>query len=412
LAGIYIHVPFCRHKCPYCNFFSPATTKYRDPFLSALKKEIQRRRDYLEGEPVNTIYFGGGTPSLYRPGVLQEIIEMLMACNAFPDSASVENPLAPVTHSPVSKKEASPISTPPREMAKNIREITIEINPEDVTGPFVNELKHSSFNRFSVGIQSFSDNELVWLKRPHTAHQAIQAVRKLQEAGFENISIDLIYGIPNSTTTSWQQNLKTAFSLNVPHISAYALTIEPGTPLAWMVKNKKTQAVDEKVQVSQFKRLMKTARDHGFYQYEISNFSLPEKHSLHNTNYWMSIPYLGLGPSAHSYNGKSRRWNVSSISGYLELLNTGNCFYEEETLAPAQKYNEYVMTSLRTMWGCDRQKILSEFGAPFYESFMKSMEPLINKAFLKESQGIYCLTDKGKLFADGVAATLFVVPPL
>ncbi len=410
MAGIYIHIPFCKHKCHYCNFFSPASTKYREPFLAAINKEIQLRADYLEGEPVNTIYFGGGTPSLYQPVVLQEIVEMLMV-HAQPWSpVHKAKSQLPASLSPEGSKGLNHLPLTPGEMDENKREITMEMNPEDVTKSFVNELKHTSFNRFSIGIQSFSDDELVWLNRSHSSDQALQAVRKLQEAGFENISIDLIYGIPHSTDINWKQNLETAFSLKVPHVSAYALTVEPGTPLAWMVKNRRTIPVNEKSQVSQFKLLMKMARHHGFHQYEISNFSFPGRYSIHNTNYWKAIPYLGLGPSAHSYNRKSRRWNISSISGYIEHLNRGTCYFEEETLAPVQKYNEYVMTSLRTMWGCSRQKIMSDFGTTFYNSFMNSLGPLLTQGLLKESQGVYYLTGKGKLFADGVASSLFLVP--
>ncbi|MEI7982076.1 MAG: radical SAM family heme chaperone HemW [Bacteroidota bacterium] len=380
MAGIYIHIPFCKRKCHYCNFFSLASNKNRPEFLNALKNEITLTRNYLSGEPVNTIYFGGGTPSLFRPEILQGILEML---------------------------------TPPREggeyQASPLGEITLEINPDDATDAFVAELKHTWFNRFSIGVQSFLNKDLVWLNRSHTADHAIRAVRKLQDAGYGNIGIDLIYGIPSSSHDQWKKNLEIAFSLDVPHISAYALTVESGTPLAWMISKKRSVGVDDESQVTQFRLLMDMARDHGFLQYEISNFAKYGWFAIHNTNYWKGIPYLGLGPSAHSYNGKSRRWNISSLTKYIDRINSGLSFHEEEILTPEQKYNEYVMTSLRTMWGCNTQKMIDDFGFTIYDFFRKTALPLIGRGLLKEDSGVYFLTEDGKLFADGVAAELFLV---
>ncbi|MEI7498963.1 MAG: radical SAM family heme chaperone HemW [Bacteroidota bacterium] len=378
MAGIYLHIPFCRRKCHYCNFFSLASQKWKEPFLHALKKEIVQNRDYLYDEPVNTVYFGGGTPSLYRPGELQEIIEMVI-----PDTSS--------------RGEGSGIN----------QEITLELNPEDVTEDYVAVLKHTWFNRFSLGVQSFSDKELTYLNRSHSAGQAVQAVKLLQMSGYQNISIDLIYGIPFSTPVEWQKTLETAFSLGVPHISAYALTIEQGTPLAWMIGKQKSAPVNEELQVDQYRMLIKKTKESGYLQYEISNFCKPGRHAIHNTNYWNGVPYLGLGPSAHSYNGNSRRWNISNLTKYLENIETGECNYEEELLTTSQKYNEYVMTSIRTIWGCDEKTIL-DFGFTIYNLFKKSVLPLIEKDLLREDSGVYFLTDEGKLFADRVASELFL----
>ena len=382
MAGIYIHIPFCRRKCHYCNFFSLASQKQKDLFLPALKREIVLTTAYLRHEPVSTIYFGGGTPSVYRPGELQEMMDLLVT--------------------------SPPDPSPERGGSFSLREITLELNPDDVTEEYVAALKDTCFNRFSLGIQSFSDEDLVYLNRSHSAGQALRAVNLLRQAGFENISIDLIYGIPSSTPGHWKKNLDTAFSLGVPHISAYALTVEPGTPLAWMIDKKRSNPVSDESQVVQFKMLMQEAEGNGFQQYEISNFSRPGWHAVHNTNYWNGVPYLGLGPSAHSYNGTSRRWNVSNLSKYIAGLENGIVPYEEEVLTATQKYNEYVMTSLRTMWGCDTKKIVADFGVAICDLFKENAFPMIGKGLLKEFSGIYSLTDEGKLFADKIASDLFL----
>jgi oxygen-independent coproporphyrinogen III oxidase len=383
LAGIYIHIPFCRRKCHYCNFFSLASQKQKEPFMQALKKEIALTHSYLGNEPVNTIYFGGGTPSQYRPGELQEVLEMLTS---------------PPDPSPQGEG---------RIVSAMKMEITLELNPEDVTEEYVAALRHTWFNRFSLGVQSFSDGDLNYLNRSHSAVQAIKAVKLLQQAGYNNISIDLIYGIPSSTSATWQKNLEIAFSLNVPHLSAYALTVEQKTPLAWMIGKHKSAPVSDESQVDQFKMLMQKTKENGFQQYEISNFCKPGRHAIHNTNYWNGIPYLGLGPSAHSYNGSSRRWNVSNLSKYIAGIEKGICIHEEELLSVNQKYNEYVMTSLRTMWGCDGRKIISDFGFRISDFFRKNALPMLKKGFLTEDSGVYYLTDEGKLFADRIASELF-----
>ena len=383
MAGIYIHIPFCHHKCHYCNFFSLASQKLRTPFLKALKKEIAHTRGYLGDEPVSTIYFGGGTPSLYRPVELQDVMEL------------VTSPPDP------SPQGEGRIGT------QEIMEITIELNPEDVTEEYVAELKQTWFNRFSLGVQSFSDDDLKYLNRSHSSAQALNAVKLLQQAGYENISIDLIFGIPSSTSAVWLKNLEIALSLGVPHISAYSLTVEQRTPLAWMIEKNRLSPVSDALQVDQFKALMAKTREYGFQQYEISNFSKPGRHSLHNTNYWKGVPYLGLGPSAHSYNGISRRWNISNLSKYIDGIDNGDCLFGEEVLTTTQKYNEYVMTSLRTMWGCDLGKINYELRMTNDELIRKRAESYIKEGFLTERSGAYFLTDEGKLFADGIASDLF-----
>ena len=372
MAGIYIHIPFCRQKCHYCNFFSLATEKWRTPLLDALKHEMELAGDYLGGETVSTVYVGGGTPSVYRPG---------------------EIPL--------------PASVSGHESAGET-EITLEMNPEDVTPEYVAELKATPFNRFSLGVQSFDDGDLASLNRSHSAATALRAVRLLQDAGYENISIDLIYGIPSSSDATWQKNLETAFSLGVPHVSAYALTVEAKTPLAWRIAKGLSAPVKEEVQVRQFRVLMKMAEHHGFQQYEISNFSLPGRHAVHNTHYWQGVSYLGLGPSAHSYNGRSRRWNVSGVAEYIASIEKGIIPFEEEILTKEQQYNEYVMTSLRTMWGCNPRMTIDKLQLTNGEEILRQFGSMVKKGFVAEVTGVFYLTEEGKLFADSIAAELFL----
>lgn len=374
MAGVYFHIPFCRRKCPYCNFFSLATSKDRDRFISAVVKEIMLSGAYLEDGFIETIYFGGGTPSVYPPTELERLIRAL----------------------------------PYRTEAKACSEITLEINPEDVDEAFTEALKRTSFNRFSLGVQSFSEKELHFLGRGHDAAQPVRAVELLRRAGFENISIDLIYGIPGSDDTVWLKNLEIAFSLEVPHISAYALTVEEKTPLAWMIGRRRAEPVDDAQQARQFRLLMQEAERHGYEQYEISNFARPGMHAIHNTNYWQGVPYLGLGPSAHSYNGVSRRWNRSNLKEYMEAMEAGNSCYEEEILTPADRYNEYVMTSLRTMWGCDSRILAGIPGIPPENSLLSKAGAFIEKGWMTVKEGVFFLTPEGKLFADRVTAELFV----
>ncbi len=374
MAGIYIHIPFCNRKCHYCNFFSLATVKFRDSFLQALKKEIILTRDFLSGESVKTIYLGGGTPSVYLPQMID------------PDVLGV-----------LSKGEIS----------SQYHEITLEINPEDVTEDYVRALRETSFNRYSLGIQTFDDDCLKFMNRGHDGRQALNSVRMLQESGMENLSIDLIYGVPGFDDESWRKNLEFAFSLGVPHLSAYALTVEEGTPLHWMTNRGKAKPVDEEAQANQFRLLMKMAAEHGYEHYEISNFARPGRYALHNTNYWRGEKYLGLGPSAHSYNGEARRWNVSNLTRYLAAIESGDLPFEEEILTPVQQFNEYVMTSLRTQWGCNTGWVARRFGEEFERALLREATRFEVNGHLKIENGIIRLTDEGKLLADGITAQLF-----
>lgn len=375
MAGIYVHIPFCKRKCHYCNFFSLASSKNKNAFTDVLLKEISLEQSYLESFPVQTIYFGGGTPSLLEPSGIQKILETL------------------VKFFSISKNP----------------EITLEANPDDINPESLKELRSLGINRLSIGIQSFFDRDLLFLNRIHSARTAQRSILDARNAGFQNLSIDLIYGIPGQVSSSWDQNLEIALSLEVPHISAYALTIEKKTILDLFIRQNKIPPPDEKSAVDQYRLLMRKMKERNYIQYEISNFCKEGFYSIHNSNYWKSIPYLGLGPSAHSFNGTSRKWNISNLTTYLKNINSGISFSEEEKLTIFQRFNEYVMTSLRTNRGCSAQKIIDDFGFSFYDSFKKNISSVIDKGLMKEVAGNYFLTDEGKLFADGIASDLFII---
>ncbi|MBP6870668.1 MAG: radical SAM family heme chaperone HemW [Bacteroidales bacterium] len=374
MAGIYIHIPFCKQKCHYCNFFSVASVKWRDEFTRALLKEMELRKDYLQGEPVNTVYFGGGTPSLWSIAHLALCIAHLAL------HFNIEHGV----------------------------EITLEANPDDINETSLEEWRKAGINRLSIGIQSFFDDDLRYLNRVHDAGQAHRAIEAARRAGFDNLTIDLIYGIPGLTEEKWAKNLETFFSLDIPHLSAYALTVEQKTPLALLIEKGKYAPVDEELSVRHFKMLLEQAKANDFIHYEISNFAREGYYSKHNSLYWLGGHYLGLGPSAHSFNGHSRQWNVSNISQYIKLDEYQSSVEEKEVLSTDQRYNEYVMTSLRTAWGCDTVHIRNVFGEQFENHFIKKSHLFIKKNHLYREGTKYFLTEEGKLFADGIAAGVFV----
>jgi len=377
MAGIYIHFPFCKKKCNYCNFFSVVSSKYRNLFVDALLKEIILQKDYLENETIQTIYFGGGTPSLLNKNEINKIFDQLNKYFRIDKNA----------------------------------EITLEVNPDNLTQIYVNEIKYSPVNRISIGIQSFLNEELKYLGRIHDAEQSLNSLKYLQDEGFENISIDLIYGIPsekNNHTTNWEKNLETAFTSNIPHISAYSLTVEPNTILDSLINKGKYEPVDEHTSAEHFEILMKSMREHNYIHYEISNFCKEGFYSKHNSNYWLQKKYLGLGPSAHSYNKISRQWNIASISKYIDSLNNKTVPFEKEILSETTKYNEYILTSLRTIWGCDINFIKSNFDKIFYQLLLKESEKYFQNNFLFFKGNKIFLTDSGKLFADKISSDLFI----
>lgn len=375
MSGIYIHIPYCKQKCHYCNFFSLATTKYRNELVPALEKEIEIQKEYLEGEPVGTIYFGGGTPSMLSELEVGRILQSLHR------NFTIENGA----------------------------EITLEANPDDLSTQKLSGFRNIAINRLSIGVQSFNDEDLVFLNRVHSGKQALNSIKRAQDNGFQNLSIDLIYGIPTLDTESWESNLMTTLETGVPHISAYALTVEDKTPLSVMIRKGKMPAVDEGQQADHFRILVELLEAHGFSHYEISNFCRPGMVARHNTSYWQGVPYLGLGPSAHSYNRVSRQWNVSNLEQYIQKISTGVVPFEQEVLTQSQRFNEYVMTSLRTMWGCDLSRIEKEFGRTWKEQAIRDVTSFIHEGLVNLSEDKLFLTADGKFRADGIAAEMFRV---
>ena len=335
MAGLYIHIPFCRQKCHYCNFYSLASQKYVNQVVEALLQEIRLQKRYLGGEKLNTVYFGGGTPSLIGVGDVNRIIGLVHEVFDVADDA----------------------------------EITLEANPDDINPTYLDELGTTLINRLSIGIQSFDDKDLSYLHRRHNGEKALSAIKQVLAKGFDNLSCDLIYGIPGASDETWTENIKTLVNLKISHISAYSLTVETGTSLDFLIKKGKYSAVDEEKTIAQFSILMDMLEKHGYEHYEISNFSLPGKKSKHNSAYWTGEKYLGIGPSAHSFDGKSRQWNVSNIKTYLDFLQQGSLSFEKEILTKTQKYNEYILTSLRTSRGVDLNRITLDFGKKYHNHF-------------------------------------------
>lgn len=374
MAGIYLHIPFCKQACHYCDFHFSTSLQNKDAFLTALRAEIFHKKNYLGGHKIHTVYFGGGTPSILSGDEILRIFDALhLNFDIAPDA-----------------------------------EITLEANPDDLDEKKIKELKQTPVNRFSIGIQSFSDADLKWMNRAHTSAEAVRAVKASQNAGFENISIDLIYGLPELDNHRWRNNLQTAFALEVKHISAYNLTVEKGTALGHAVKSGKAKDVDEEKSAEQFEIMLEAMKNAGFIQYEISNFCKDGMFSKHNSNYWKKEHYIGLGPSAHSFNGVSRQWNVSNNAVYIKGMEEGRVECEWEELTVEQRYNEYILTSLRTMWGTDLNYVRSEFGGTFQDYCLRACEKYIGEMIVYEKNKLF-LTDKGKLIADKIASDLFKV---
>ena len=378
MAGIYIHIPFCKSKCAYCNFFSLASESKINDYVEALKKEIVLRKNYLGGEIVKTIYFGGGTPSLLSVKNIEEILELL----------NINYEI---------------ISSP---------EITLEIN---IDREKMSSLKQIGVNRMSVGIQSFDDEDLRYLGRRHDSRHAMQVLEDLKHTDFEKITLDLIYGMPTLTEEKWNKNLDIFFSTGITHLSAYALTVEPKTILGQRIEKGELQSVSEEDTIRHYNILVDRTKENGFEHYEISNFAKEGFRSQHNSIYWRDEKYLGLGPSAHSYDGISRQWNISNLTKYIQLVGDAETqrrrdaelFYEKEILSTEDKFNEYVMTSLRTSWGCDIEKIERDYGKS-YAHFLKNIKKYLENGEMLKENNTYFLSEEGKLFADGIAADLFL----
>lgn len=374
MAGVYIHIPFCRQKCHYCNFYSTTSLKYRKDFIDVLENEIITRYDYLGKEKVNTIYFGGGSPSLLSLDEISHIVDTI--------SGSYE-------------------------IANDV-EITLEVNPDDLDKEKISDLKnHTPVNRLSIGVQSFFDDDLQYLNRIHSGKQANSMIKNALNAGFNNITIDLIYGIPTLSAKKWKENLRQFFEYKIPHLSSYSLTVEPKTALSVLIKKKKIKDIVETESIKHFEILQEETGKHNFVHYEISNFALKGYYSKHNSIYWLGGSYVGVGPSAHSYNGKSRQWNVASVKRYCEADKPENLIEEKEMLTKAQLFNEYILTSIRTSWGCDVEHINNLFGEKYYSHFITNIKKSLNDNMVIRKGNIFTLTYKGKLFADGVSSSLF-----
>jgi len=373
MAGVYVHIPFCKKKCHYCNFFSMASDRYMPQYVNTLIEEIGLQKNYLGKNEVNTIYLGGGTPSLFGARELSKILHT-------------------IKHNFKVSEQA---------------EITVEANPDDVNAYWVREIRKTGINRISLGVQSFFDDDLVYLSRVHNASDAENAIKRLQDAGMSNISIDLIYGIPTLDEKKWEENLNRFFDFKLNHLSAYALTVEEKTPLHRRIAKGKTTAPEDNDISKHFQILLELTEKQGFIHYEISNFAREGHYSRHNSIYWTGGHYLGVGPSAHSYNGYSRRWNKPSMKTWLNLSEHYNEYFEEEVLTIDQRFNEYVMTSLRTVWGCDIRLVRQEFGEQYASQLLAGSKKFIADKSLTQKGEYLFLTNKGKLFADGISAELF-----
>ena len=374
MSGIYIHIPFCKKACHYCNFHFSTSLRLKDDMISAICFEIEKRKDYLHDTHLQSIYFGGGTPSLLNEGDLHKIFGKLSQ------------------HFTWDQKS----------------EITLESNPDDLDVNKLAMLQRLGINRLSIGVQSFFDEDLVWMNRAHNADEAQHCIKAAQDVGFSNITIDLIYGCPSTTNEMWEQNINCALSMQIPHISSYCLTVEEKTALHHQVKTGKISQPDAEMASEQFSTLMDRLQSAGFDHYEISNFGKPGHHAIHNTNYWKGAHYLGLGPAAHSFDGSSRSWNIANNKKYIDACQNGTEFMDSETLSDATRYNEYIMTGLRTMWGIDYGTI-KEFGDKYYDYFCEMIAKAIQDDLVFQAGDNITLTQAGKFFADRIAMTLFWV---
>jgi oxygen-independent coproporphyrinogen III oxidase len=375
MAGIYIHIPFCRQACNYCNFHFSTSLHYKNDFLQALLNEVelQSKANYLQGQTVETIYFGGGTPSILQIDELKQIMQQLQQHFSIDSSA----------------------------------EITLEANPDDITDEKLKGWKQLGINRLSIGIQSLFEDDLRWMNRAHTADEAKQVISKARAAGFDSFTVDLIYGTPGLTDEKWLYNLNWVLQQNINHLSCYALTVEEKTPLDKQIRQHEKQDVDPEQQSRQFLLLMDHLQKAGFEHYEISNFAKPGYRSKHNSSYWKGVHYLGLGPSAHSFNGSSRQWNVANNQLYIQSLKQGTIAFEKEELTPTQQLNEYIMTGLRLMEGCDLNYISERFGNNKSVQLKAAAASFENKGLLTATDSHLVLTKEGKLFADSIASDLF-----
>ena len=375
MAGIYLHIPFCKTRCIYCDFYSTTRSELKTHYVHTLCRELEMRKEYLKGEPVKTIYFGGGTPSQLEEADFKHIFETIR------ENYGMEH----------------------------CREITLEANPDDLSQEYLKMLSSLPFNRISMGIQTFDDTTLQLLKRRHSSQTAVEAVRRCREAGFQNISIDLIYGLPGETKERWVNDLRQAIRLDVEHISAYHLTYEEDTPIYNMLKQHQIEEVDEDSSLQFFTLLIEHLQNAGYEHYEISNFCLPGFHSRHNSSYWTEKKYLGCGPSAHSYNGTSRQWNVASLNEYIRGISNGNPTFEVEELDLYTRYNDFVITHIRTQWGMPLPKLRKQYGEELYKYCLRMATPHLQQGTLEIKNDTLKLTRKGVFISDGIMSDMLWV---
>jgi oxygen-independent coproporphyrinogen III oxidase len=375
MAGIYLHIPFCKKLCYYCDFYHIISSDDDSSFIDALLKEAALRKDYLSNETVTTIYLGGGTPSVFSVSQLGQILNRIYELFKVSDDC----------------------------------EITIELNPDDVQPEYLEGLKLLKINRISLGVQSWKDSDLKMLNRRHDSARAVTALNDILKSGFKNVTIDLIYGIPGMSLSDWESNLDFTFSFGIKHLSAYHLTFEQGTVFGKMLEKGLISEIDENDSTAQFNLLASRAAEAGFIQYEISNFGKPGYFSIHNSNYWKQVNYLGLGPSAHSFNGFTRQWNLRDLKGYIKAVNSGKSFFESEELDTRTRFNEYIMTSLRTMWGIDLDYVEKMFEKEGYDYVINLSGKFKNYGLMKQEQKSLVLTNQGMLISDNIISE-FMMP--
>ena len=375
MAGLYIHIPFCAKRCLYCDFFSNTDMKFKEPYVSAVIREMQLRQEYIGGEPLDTIYFGGGTPSQLQQADFERIFKAIDCLFNI----------------------------------SSCKEITLEANPDDMTPEYVASLRNLPFNRVSMGVQSCNEKDLHFLNRRHDREQALRAVGLCKENGIPNISIDLIYGLPGQTLEEWQENLNDAIHLEIPHISAYHLIYEEGTALYKLMEAGKVAPIEEELSVTLFSTLINRLAEAGYLHYEISNFARPGYFSQHNSSYWTGKKYIGIGPSAHSYDGESRQWNISSLPHYLEGIRTGIPNIEIEKLDINTKYNDFIITGLRTMWGIRTSDIREQFGEEKQAYLERQAATYLHQGLLIYENDTLTLSKEGIFISDGIMSDLLWV---
>ena len=373
MLGIYIHIPFCKKSCHYCNFHFSTSLKNKEDLIKAINKEIYQKA-ILNNDKVSTIYFGGGTPSILDVEEINLIIE-----NIYKNF----------------------------NVGKNI-EITIEANPDDLSKHKLNDLSKTKINRISIGVQSFIDKELKIMNRVHDSKKAIKSI-EMAKKYFNNISVDLLYGVPDSSIKSWNYNLDTISSFNINHISAYALTVEPKTALESFINKSILSMPDEELVYSQYKLINEKLSSKNFINYEVCSFAQKDFFSKNNSAYWLRKKYIGIGPSAHSFDGESRSWNISNNKKYIDQIRDGDNYYKKENLTKVDQYNEYIMTGLRTIWGVSVKHIESNFDVRFKNYFLKKIKSHIAKKNVYKEDDLYLTTQSGRFLADGIASDLFLV---